>query len=382
MNKFLYCKYSNERDKKFSIYTEIREDENKIRYVEKIPIGEEAKGHVDNLLLLYEKLKDLYESENIFINKATKGESGVRFEYLEGKTYEKYVDEVLSEEGKDEALKAIEKYINIVIPENKLNSFKTTHEFNTIFGKVNFPSEMKTLPISDIDLVMSNMIIGDKNTIIDYEWTYLFPIPIDYIKYRIIHYYAATNTKRDELNNKETYEYFGLSEVDIEKYEGMEKSFQEYVQGKNIPLRNLKEDITPGEDLLFGEVDVLSDYERTRKANICFDLGEGYQDSNNLEYTMPNGHLNVKADIPKGTKKIRIKPSEYAGICFIKALLLDNKKIKFSIKNATESEENIFVFPKNCPEIEISIRWHKYSEIYIDLLYEQSDILRDYASKH
>ena len=162
----------------------------------------------------------------------------------------------------------------------------------------------------------------------------------------------------------------------------MEKSFQEYVQGKNIPLRNLKEDITPGEDLLFGEVDVLSDYERTRKANICFDLGEGYQDSNNLEYTMPNGHLNVKADIPKGTKKIRIKPSEYAGICFIKALLLDNKKIKFSIKNATESEENIFVFPKNCPEIEIGTRWHKYSEIYIDLLYEQSYILRDYASKH
>ena len=46
MNKFLYCKYSNERDKKFSIYTEIREDENKIRYVEKIPIGEEARGHV------------------------------------------------------------------------------------------------------------------------------------------------------------------------------------------------------------------------------------------------------------------------------------------------------------------------------------------------
>lgn len=297
MNKFLYCKYSNERDKKFSIYTEIREDENKIRYVEKIPIGEEAKGHVDNLLLLYEKLKDLYESENIFINKATKGESGVRFEYLEGKTYEKYVDEVLSEEGKDEALKAIEKYINIVIPENKLNSFKTTHEFNTIFGKVNFPSEMKTLPISDIDLVMSNMIIGDKNTIIDYEWTYLFPIPIDYIKYRIIHYYVATNTKRDELNNKETYEYFGLSEVDIEKYEGMEKSFQKYVQGKNIPLRNLKEDITPGEDLLFGEVDVLSDYERTRKANICFDLGEGYQDSNNLEYTMPNGHLKDRKSV-------------------------------------------------------------------------------------
>ena len=37
MNKFLYCKYSNERDKKFSIYTEIREDENKIRYVEKNP---------------------------------------------------------------------------------------------------------------------------------------------------------------------------------------------------------------------------------------------------------------------------------------------------------------------------------------------------------
>lgn len=382
MNKFLYCKYSNERDKKFSIYTEIREDENKIRYVEKIPIGEEARGHVDNLLPLYEKLKDLYESENIFINKAIKGELGVRFEYLEGKTYEKYVDEVLSEEGKDEALKAIEKYINIVIPENKLNSFKTTHEFNTIFGKVNFPSEMKTLPISDIDLVMSNMIIGDKNTIIDYEWTYLFPIPIDYIKYRIIHYYVATNTKRDELNNKETYEYFGLSEVDIEKYEGMEKSFQKYVQGKNIPLRNLKEDITPGEDLLFGEVDVLSDYERTRKANICFDLGEGYQDSNNLEYTMPNGHLNVKVDIPKGTKKIRIKPSEYAGICFIKTLLLDNKKIKFSIKNATESGENIFVFSKNCPEIEIGIRWHKYSEIYIDLLYEQSDILRDYASKH
>lgn len=39
---------------------------------------------------------------------------------------------------------------------------------------------------SNIDLIFENIILGDKYTIIDYEWSLDFPVPIEYIMFRSV----------------------------------------------------------------------------------------------------------------------------------------------------------------------------------------------------
>ena len=36
------------------------------------------------------------------------------------------------------------------------------------------------------DLIFENVILGDKYTIIDYEWSLDFPVPIEYIMFRSV----------------------------------------------------------------------------------------------------------------------------------------------------------------------------------------------------
>lgn len=379
MDRLLYLKFSNERDKRFSIYTLIKEDTNGNRFVEKHPIEDAGKTHIDNLLTINSELEKLYKNTEVYINQVRKIENGVRFEYLNGKTYEGIVDESLSINGKEYALETIKAYIDVIIPTKNLIPFNKTEEFVKVFGDVVLGDDNKSLIVSDIDLVMSNLIVGDKNTIIDYEWTFDFPIPIDYIKYRIIHYYVATSSKREVLNNDETYKYFGISMDSIEKFKLMERNFQKYVEGKDKPFRDIISDISPGINERYGNIDVLSDYERTAVGKILF-----YKKNRILisqkKYTMPNGNLSLAINIPSNTKKIIVKPSEYVGICRVKKILLDKNKVKYKAIHGEKIEGDLFIFQKSCPAIEIYLGWHKYSMLEIELKFEQSDILRDYAS--
>ena len=50
--------------------------------------------------------------------------------------------------------------------------------------------------MSNIDLVPANiLILKDRQVVIDYEWTFDFPVPADFILYRMIHYYSGKRRK-------------------------------------------------------------------------------------------------------------------------------------------------------------------------------------------
>ena len=67
MKEVLFTKYSNERDPRFAIRTSIIEDSKKNkRYVEKTAVTKEAEGHVQNMLVAYEKLSEYYSSFSLY----------------------------------------------------------------------------------------------------------------------------------------------------------------------------------------------------------------------------------------------------------------------------------------------------------------------------
>ena len=52
----------------------------------------------------------------------------------------------------------------------------------------------------------------------DYEWSFDFPIPVNYVIYRIIQNYLYGNVERKALNKELLYKRAGLTEQEIAQY--------------------------------------------------------------------------------------------------------------------------------------------------------------------
>lgn len=61
MREIIFSKYSNERDRRFSIRTDILEEDGE-RWLEKTPLYPEGKGHIENMLQWNQKLDALYQA--------------------------------------------------------------------------------------------------------------------------------------------------------------------------------------------------------------------------------------------------------------------------------------------------------------------------------
>ena len=86
--------------------------------------------------------------------------------------------------------------------------------------------------MSNIDLVPANILLQDSEvSVIDYEWTFRFPIPCNFILYRMIHYYLESDGKRAVLRDLDFYKKAGISEKELEIYAEMERNFQKYMEG-------------------------------------------------------------------------------------------------------------------------------------------------------
>lgn len=101
--------------------------------------------------------------------------------------------------------------------------------------------------MSNIDLVPANiLILKDRQVVIDYEWTFDFPVPADFILYRMIHYYLESDGKRRVLKDRDFYGKAGITQEELDVYGEMERNFQKYMQGSHVPLLSMYEDVSPG----------------------------------------------------------------------------------------------------------------------------------------
>ena len=67
---------------------------------------------------------------------------------------------------------------------------------------------------------------------LDYEWTFRFPVPCHFIMYRMIQYYLESDGKRRMLKERNFYGKAGITEEELKIYAEMEKAFQAYIQGR------------------------------------------------------------------------------------------------------------------------------------------------------
>ena len=70
--------------------------------------------------------------------------------------------------------------------------FAGSEEFTRVFGHAALPEGLMSLPVTDVDMVLDNFLVREDSSsldLIDYEWTFFFPVPVRFALYRTLHYF-------------------------------------------------------------------------------------------------------------------------------------------------------------------------------------------------
>lgn len=233
----IYVKYSNNRKREFQLKTAFYKDNDFIR-VEKRNIYEEGKEHILNIEKNYYKMIGQYK--NFIINKCLIEDEIINSEYEEGTNFNKLLLNKVNNndiQGFNNDLMWFKSLIMDFSEENLID-FYYTPEFIEIFGEYGQEFEkFKSLKISNLDFNFSNILInGERVKLIDYEWVFEFPIPIDFIIYRAItnFYFENYSILKNKVKLEEIVELMGI-EVFLEKYsQDMFNKFDMYIKGSTF----------------------------------------------------------------------------------------------------------------------------------------------------
>ena len=226
----LYAKFNSTRSPAFRVTTEICEDANGL-FVRKRAGEDAAKAHLASIHKNGDTLEDYYRSIRVIPSEFTGKE--LRFPFINGQTLAEQID--ISHFDKEQFIAQVNEKLESVlsIQEKYVVPFRQTAEFESVFGMVELQG-VQALNPANIDSVFTNFVENETGIYcIDYEWTCHFPVPVAFIRYRILLYLyvnqAHSILKQIPLN--EMLGWFGFSDDECDLYWRMDDHFQQYVHG-------------------------------------------------------------------------------------------------------------------------------------------------------
>lgn len=362
-DKVIYAKYSNERVEEFQIRTDIIREKNGKRIVEKLPMTAKAKEHLEKTYAMYEVLKNNNKNNFLQYNLCHRENQRIFFEFIEGDNLEKELRELILS-GKEEEAKRIIDEVVVLIKGMENTCFKETEEFVKVFGHCQL-KEVPAIQGADIDITFGNIVNdGEKWNILDYEWAYDFPIPVNYILYRLLYEQAPDMIKSWNLCEK-----YGLSKAEQEIYYNMERHFMEQHVYRNRYVLSGSQIIKP-KVIINGEL-LQREIENGNNIKIYYDYGNGLSE-NSVSYIPYHASENIVMDIPINEKVvgIRIDPMEDVGIVCMKNITArTNRKVYYPKVNVNGHfmHDGYFLFDTRDPWFNIKRLEKETISVHIEL---------------
>lgn len=385
MKKIVFTKYSNDRADCFSIRTDILQDEAGNRTVRKIPMHPAARQHLEDLSRWEAGLDQIYGEYGYAMNAGRRLDDGsVELAYVQGETLEEKLDRLLESGQTEGVVRELKNFIEIVHrpaadPDVGMD-FVLTDKFREVFGDVELPEgteNMRSTRITDIDLICSNVIIGDPMTVIDYEWCFDFPIPVNYLVYRILHYHIHTKGSRAVLEEADLFSWAGITAEEIAVYERMEQSFQQYINRGHVPLHEVFGEFAAGKLRLNEMIERERYHISNETLQVFYDRGAGYAAADSYRISMEKGAVQAEIQIPEDVQGIRLDPGMEPGICVLEKLHFicgggRELPAKFTA-NGHRMEGDTVYFPKDDPQLIIQEIEHGATRLLISLRIYQAD---------
>lgn len=355
MKKIIYSKYSNERDKRFSIRTDIILEDGQ-KYVVKIPQTKEAKAHIEQILRWKEQLSPIFAKENISLNQCEQKENGLAFEFIQGENLEEIYDALLAKGQVDEIEKRVLEFRDCIKKLYQGSVFCISKEFEEVFGSVHLPEQLEAGRITNIDMVLSNVIINDGWNVIDYEWTFDFLIPVNYVIYRTLYYYLYGGTHRAPLLKKDLFQKAGISEAEMTEYARMEEQFQRYIRGTHKYLHLMYHHMGKSNWFPNQLVDTQKEIMSKRAIRIYLDYGNGISEEDSYvveESLIQTESIEFQIPVTSETRLVRIDPASQK--CMVRIhKFVGNGKEQYSVSYQTNGEKqgkDTYLFHTTDPQI-------------------------------
>lgn len=231
----VYSRYNSGRKKEFRLLTTIEKSEDGTLFSSKRAQVKEAIPFLNSLILKHNLLeKNNFSVKPLKFKKSD--DSKINFEFSHHKSLANLLLQALVRKDRNGFLEIVEEYVK-VIRKNKISKQPLSGEFQKIFGEY-CGEDMECLRPGCLDLNFDNMRYDDKNSsyyLLDYEWTFDFPIPYKYVIFRALNDFYYKNraynpheiVRLDELLN-----HFNIQEKEI--FISFEYNFQKFVLGENL----------------------------------------------------------------------------------------------------------------------------------------------------
>ena len=350
----LFAKYANERLMNYRVSTIISIDSaTREKIVYKGALNHSSNEHIRNMVRSYERFSEQYKNSRFEPNKCeliegrepvplvvgatSKSIDVANMEFLNGHSMESYLFELDNQGKYDEIDALIKTYIDEAMSVTGKVPFIQTSKFENVFGKYKFDSTYTGAENSNYDLIFSNIIFDEGKgpegnwNVLDYEWSFDFPIPDKFLVFRGIYYYFEYSNpslkERFESLGVNVYEKYGFSPEEVEMFIDMEHHFQVYIIG-GVASLEVMHAIMPTNtlflDTILRESNVLKNLNNPK---LYYSYGEGYSEDHRI-YIIPKVYGSmVEMEIPLASnmRGIRIDPTEYNSIVCIREMYIVSK---------------------------------------------------------
>jgi hypothetical protein len=237
----VYIKHNLHRRRKLQLITTIEKEGNKL-YAYKKATDKESDNFLKSLFSKYDYLTR--KSFPLTVIKPVQSKKGIRFDYLDYKSFDTMLFEAVQQRDGELIKKIFVDYKKLLdkIPVEK--TFVKNNESEHLFGKQKNNKKVECLTIGCLDVILENIFIdGGKYYLLDYEWTFEFPIPKKYIIFRTIlnsyfKYWAYNISKIVSTNT--ILKEFNITKEEKDVFLDMEWNFQHWATGKVVNLEKYK----------------------------------------------------------------------------------------------------------------------------------------------
>lgn len=227
----IFEKVSGNRARQYQIKTVIV-DEAGTKRAYKEALRPEGALHIQSMIENYDLLKSV--SDYCYVVPQVVGQK-VYFEYAEGETLAQKLLFATAEGNNEEAGRCLKQFAKCA-KQSKGNEcrFEITPAFEAVFG--NSFSELngiKGIRVADIDVNLDNIITSDGVLkLIDYEWVFNFPVPLDYVLYRNLNEFYMKNESvlKNRMGLSEALDLLGVT-TERDVLDNLENGFREFVSG-------------------------------------------------------------------------------------------------------------------------------------------------------
>lgn len=278
MDKIIYSRISGERDISLQVMTQIIKTDDGKRVI-KSALHPSGSGHLKRIIHNGESLRNVFK-DKADICKAELSDDHIEFEFIEGGSLDSRLEQACMTNDENEIIRVLSSYYELIKVMDSNTAFTMTEDYQSVFGDAD-PGSVPAGNVVDIDLLPSNVIIRNgRYCIIDYEWVFEFPVPLDYVFWKGVFSSVSFSMLPEELRER-VFDRFGLTKEVTDRCLQMEINFQKYVSGKTYTARdfisnnptqlihpsNLKAEVEDLRVRLFDTVKIAD--ERTAELNEC-----------------------------------------------------------------------------------------------------------------